>query len=149
MAHALPAPVVPGTVAHRHLGRTLWHAYHEVPAYHALWRSAGLDPAALELPAEMERLPVITRRDLMRFPPAERCRPGLHGGLQMEHSRGTTGAPFDVPLDRDHAPAKPATLLQGAGQLWLPAGAARAVALQAQRLRPGPVRQLALCLRHA
>jgi phenylacetate-CoA ligase len=100
MAHALPAPVVPGTVAHRHLGRTLWHAFNEVPAYHALWRSAGLDPAALELPAEMGRLPIITRRDLLRFPPAERCRPGLHSDLQMEHSRGTTGAPFDVPLDR-------------------------------------------------
>ena len=101
MAHALPALVIPGTVAHRHLRRALWHAFNDVPACHALWRAAGIDPAGLDLPAELDRLPVITRQDLLRFPPGERCRPGLHaGGLHLERTRGTSGEPFEVPLDR-------------------------------------------------
>lgn len=101
MVMPLPAHLTRGTAAHRHFERALRQAFNDVPAYHALWQSAGVDAAGLELPDEFERLPVITKQDLLRFPLPERCLPGLHeGSVRIERTSGSTGQPFEVPLDR-------------------------------------------------
>lgn len=101
IAMPLPAHLTRGTSAHRHFGRALRQAFNDVPAYHALWQSAGVDAAGLDLPAEFDRLPVVTKQDLLRFPLPERCLPGLHeASVRIERTSGSTGQPFEVPLDR-------------------------------------------------
>jgi phenylacetate-CoA ligase len=90
-----------GAGVHRGQGRRLWRVVHRVPAYRALWSAAGIDPDTIRLPEELHRLPVVTRRDLLRFSSADRCSPGLpRSGTPAERGRATSGEALEVLLDR-------------------------------------------------
>lgn len=84
----------------RQLGRLVNDVARRVTAYRRLWESAGLDAAALQTVTSLEALPVITRRDLEGFEPAARCStPAGAAGLALERTGGSTGRPFEVPVD--------------------------------------------------
>jgi len=84
----------------RQLGRLVNDVARRVSAYRRLWESAGLDAAALQTVTSLEALPVVTRRDLEGFEPAARCStPAGAAGLALERTGGSTGRPFEVPVD--------------------------------------------------
>lgn len=77
-------------------------AWKRVPAYRALWEEAGVDPSMLQIhsEAQFKRIPVITNSDLRRFSIRERCDSEVHlGRVGIERTSGSTGEPFEIPLD--------------------------------------------------
>lgn len=89
-------------VAVRRMAPLLANTWQRIPAYQALWRQAGINSPALEIAcvADFQRLPVITKQDLRRFPLQERCDRRVYlKRAAIERSGGSTGEPFEIPLD--------------------------------------------------
>lgn len=99
LAQVMPVLLGPGSGAQQLFGQLLWQVYQEVPAYRSLWRAAGAEPGILQLPAEFERLPIVNRAELSAFTVHERCRGRINGGVRLARSSGSTGQPFEVPLN--------------------------------------------------
>jgi len=84
----------------RRLTRLLSEVARRATAYRSLWEAAGLEAAALQTVTSLEALPVVTRRDLEGFEAAARCCvPAEAAGLALERTGGSTGRPFEVPVD--------------------------------------------------
>jgi phenylacetate-CoA ligase len=74
-----------------------------VPAYGALLREHGIDPAGVRTPEDFTRLPLMTKDDYVaRHPLGERCRGGDLASLDtIAFSSGSTGEPTLWPRAQD------------------------------------------------
>jgi len=80
-------------------GRILRHAYEHVPYYRRLFDSRGLSPEDIRSPADLPRLPILTKEIIRRHRDelTVSARPGSY--VQMQYTSGSTGEPVAVPGD--------------------------------------------------
>jgi len=86
------------------LRRLVRHAFDTVPYYRDLFRDAGLDPAEVRGVADLEKIPLTTKRDLQEQSP-ERLISSTADPRRLKSSRtsGATGEPLEIrfgPADR-------------------------------------------------
>lgn len=83
------------------LERLLATAARRVPFYRELWRAHGVDVAQLDLPAQLDRLPLVSKAMLAAADVADRLDP-VYGESELVKARtsGSTGQPLDVWTDR-------------------------------------------------
>jgi phenylacetate-CoA ligase len=86
------------------------YAYRHVPFYRDLWAAANLDVGALDSLVDFERLPIITKQDLVRA--GERWA-NPHRGPVAFSTRGTSGDPLLVWLNADEEEAYIAPTMRG------------------------------------
>lgn len=85
----------------RRLRRLVLDAARYVPFYRDTWRRAGVNPAQLRSAADLLALPIIRKADLLACPPAQRIDQRFLGRqLRSEPTSGSTGIPFEMPIDR-------------------------------------------------
>ncbi|MCC7411621.1 MAG: phenylacetate--CoA ligase family protein [Gammaproteobacteria bacterium] len=77
-------------------------AAHEVPYYRSLWQAAGLRDLRIRSAADLERLPMVTKQDLIEA--GRRGQRPARGRVGFS-TRGTSGEPLLVWLDREEADA--------------------------------------------
>src|SRR5436190_7676 len=79
--------------------RILRHAYEHVPYYRRLFDSRGLSPEDIRSPADLPRLPILTKEIIRRHRDelTVSARPGSY--VQMQYTSGSTGEPVAVPGD--------------------------------------------------
>lgn len=82
------------------LRRMILDAAEHVPFYRRHWASAGVDLTRIGSAVHLEFLPVVRKADLLASPPEDRL-DGRFLGQRMrgEPTSGSTGQPFEVPLD--------------------------------------------------
>lgn len=97
----------------RRLRDLLVHAGRKVPYYRTLFAEAGIDPAGMRGPEEMERIPVLTKdrirgagRDLLSSDAAER-------GATQNATGGSTGEPLVFHQDRRYRLHRQAVMYRG------------------------------------
>ncbi len=91
--------------------RLLAHAS-EIPFYRSLWRSAGVDPRRFEKIRDVEDLPVVGRRDLMKGQEEDAFLLSRRHDYEMTHSSGTTGPHVYLPFTRSDMQVKYAGYLR-------------------------------------
>lgn len=83
----------------RTLRRLLRHAYGNVPMYRRLYREAGFHPEAFQSLEDLNRIPVLSKRQLLDTPPAERIAEGVDPArCQVVPTSGSSGEPLQVYL---------------------------------------------------
>jgi len=103
------------------LTRMLWHAWETSPFYQRRFRTAGLHPEDIRTPADLERLPVLTRDDLRQHLDEICSNRYLPGDLQVAATGGTTDTPVSLRRDRPGVALKRA--IQHSFLEWAGAGA--------------------------
>jgi phenylacetate-CoA ligase len=86
------------------------YAYRHVPFYRDLWTAAGVDARGLDSLADFERLPIISKPDLVRA--GERWA-NPHRGPVAFSTRGTSGDPLLVWLSAEEEEAYIAPTMRG------------------------------------
>ena len=84
------------------LQRVVRFAYNETTSYRCLMQRAGIRPEQIQRLADIERLPIVTKQDLLEFSEDERTsnrRASTKGGRRIVTS-GTSGTPFEFDIDR-------------------------------------------------
>jgi phenylacetate-CoA ligase len=80
------------------------HAYDAVPFYRELYDHHGITPADLDNPADLQRLPVVTRQQLQSEPHARLVPRGVDPARCLRsRTSGSTGVPLEIlfrPRDR-------------------------------------------------
>jgi phenylacetate-CoA ligase len=77
------------------------YAFHNVPFYHKLYTSAGVDPGSVVDVESLRRLPIITKDDLRRVPLEERTARGVDvKKCEVRQTSGSTGVPLVILNDR-------------------------------------------------
>ncbi len=85
----------------RKLARLVPHAYATVPYYRRLFDAAGVDPAGIKTPADLERIPFTTKADLQAAGvDATTSTAFARDDLIREKTSGSTGQPFTTYFDR-------------------------------------------------
>jgi phenylacetate-CoA ligase len=104
------------------LRRILRHAYDHVPYYRALFQEHGLDPGRVRGPADLARLPILTkaivrarRRELMATDRGTRH-------TQTAYTSGSTGEPASFVLDASEMSHRLANQLRGRSWFGLAIG---------------------------
>jgi phenylacetate-CoA ligase len=83
------------------LRRLVAHAAAKCPYYQQAWREQGLDPAALQAPADFSRWPVIDRQTIRANRTGMRAQvPGMR--LIAKATGGSSGVPLHFDLDHDN-----------------------------------------------
>lgn len=83
------------------LRRLLRHAWQNVPFYRKLYDDAGVDVSAFRGAEDLEKLPVVTRRQLQQTPLAERVARGVDvSRLLIRKTSGSSGMPLVIPRTR-------------------------------------------------
>ncbi len=95
-------------------------AYHEVPIYAEKYKAAGFRPSQLRSWEDFERLPVITKDELIAAAP-DRClsRRWAHESLYSTRTFGSSGKTLLLKVNQD---AILVDTLQGVRQFWLQSG---------------------------
>jgi len=79
------------------LQRLVRHAYDRVSYYRRLLDEAGVDPSDVRGVDDLERLPLMSREDLMGLPPQESVARGLEPGrCRQATTSGSTGIPLTI-----------------------------------------------------
>ena len=79
------------------LRRLVKHAWNHVPFYRGLYNDAGVDIAAFRGLADLEKLPVVTRRQLQETAPEQLIARGLSlDALVTRKTSGSSGAPIAI-----------------------------------------------------
>jgi phenylacetate-CoA ligase len=77
------------------------HAFKNVPFYRRVYQNAGVNPASIRGTADLPRLPIIQRVDLMSGGPAEYLRGDIAPErLTVRHTTGTTGTPVAIYMNK-------------------------------------------------
>ncbi len=85
------------------LRRVVHHAYSTVPFYRKLYNSAGVDPAALSSIEDMQKLPIISKEQLLAAPLKERfSRKYSDRDCYLKRTSGSTAQPVQI-LEEPHA----------------------------------------------
>lgn len=84
------------------------HAYENVPFYHRVFVERKLVPSDIRNPADLYKLPVLTKQDVRRFASELRATNVPRHHFRIGRTGGTTGVPLLLVLDRhrilfDHA----------------------------------------------
>ncbi len=80
------------------------HAYENVELYQRLWRRAGVRPQDIRTPADIEKLPIVTKEDFRQsFPDGILSREYSSRQCYIVGTSGSTGTPVRVFLDLDKA----------------------------------------------
>lgn len=83
-----------------HLGRMVKHAYDTVPYYHDIMASLKLKPADIRTPADLVKLPILTKDDVRNNFSALRSRAVPSNRIAVGRTSGTTGSPLTIMWDR-------------------------------------------------
>jgi phenylacetate-CoA ligase len=79
------------------LRRLVRHAYERVPYYRARFERAGLDPRAIRGLADLERIPLTSKRDLLAEAPQALVARGTDpDSLLVRRTSGASGEPFNI-----------------------------------------------------
>lgn len=81
------------------LQAVITHAYETVPYYRRVFEDRGLKPADIRTRADLVKLPVLTRKDIVQNFDALRSRAFKISDLRLGHTSGTTGSPLEVFYD--------------------------------------------------
>ena len=81
------------------LQRMVRHAYDTVPYYRRLFDARNLKPQDIRRPADLVKLPVLTRKDIQSNFDDLRSRAFSRRQLSMGHTSGTTGTPLEIGYD--------------------------------------------------
>jgi phenylacetate-CoA ligase len=92
---AVPRTTAENEMAAQQALATFHDAAVQVPAYAALLREHGVDPATIRSPADFARIPLLTKENyLQRYPLPQRCRGGRLDSCDMVAvSSGSSGQP--------------------------------------------------------
>ena len=83
------------------LRQILLDALEHVPFYRQHWRNAGVDLTRVSSAVHLEFLPVVRKSDLLACEPELRLDDRyLRTALRGESTSGSTGQPFEMPIDR-------------------------------------------------
>ena len=77
------------------------HAYAHVPYYRRLFDSLGLKPGDIAGRADLHKLPLLTRKDVLEHFDDLRSRAFDPKNLRLGHTSGTTGSPLEIYYDPD------------------------------------------------
>ena len=83
------------------LKKLLIHAGKNCPFYKMRFAEAGFDPLKLSDPADLARLPVLTKTDIQNYRQDMLARDIPREDLIIEHTGGSTGAPLEFYMDRE------------------------------------------------
>jgi phenylacetate-CoA ligase len=75
------------------------HAYANVPYYRRQFDSLGLKPRDISGRADLHKLPLLTRKDVLENLDDLRSRAFKKGDLRLGHTSGTTGSPLEIYYD--------------------------------------------------
>ena len=84
-----------------HLRQTLERAYHDVPFYRERFRERGLVPADIQCPADMQKLPYVTKHDIRWHRDRMLNEKLKKSGFETISTGGSTGQPLTVHSDRE------------------------------------------------
>jgi phenylacetate-CoA ligase len=97
----------------RKLLRLIRHAHRHVPFYRERWGACGIDPRAIRSLEDLEKLPIVTKREMQAAGPAAiTSRAFDPRALVMERTSGSSGRPFTVQLDPRFASVRRALFLR-------------------------------------
>jgi len=90
------------------LGKMVRHVYENVPYYRRVFDERGLGPSDISTPADLYKLPVLTKQDVRRFAPELRAQNVQRWKFRLGRTGGTTGIPLVLAIDKqrivfDHA----------------------------------------------
>src|SRR5512137_1339408 len=71
----------------------LEHSYENVPFYHEAFKSRGLKPSDIKTFADLSKLPVLTKADVIAN--MEKLRPRERGDASLESTGGSTAEPMN------------------------------------------------------
>ena len=77
------------------------HAYENVPYYRRIFDGRRLTPADIRSPADLYKLPVLTKQAVRKFADELRARNVPRHRFRIGRTGGTTGIPLKLALDRD------------------------------------------------
>ncbi len=81
----------------RRLARLVRHAYESVPFYRALFDRAGIAPGDIRCLADLSRLPVVTKNELVAAPPGDLLARGTNlSSLVSRRTSGSSGPVFTM-----------------------------------------------------
>jgi phenylacetate-CoA ligase len=75
------------------------HAYETVPYYRRIFDERGLKPSDINSHADLVKLPLLRRKDILRHFDELRSRAFRPRELRLGHTSGTTGSPLEVYYD--------------------------------------------------
>lgn len=82
--------------------RLVRHAYANVPFYHDLYAGASFEPGDLRTRDDFERLPVISKDDVIAAYPDRILRKGVpKESLRVTRSSGSSGKVLDIAFDQN------------------------------------------------
>lgn len=77
------------------------HAYENVPYYRRVFEEKRLNPSDIRTPADLYKLPVLTKQRVRMFADELRARNISRRQFRIGHTGGSTGIPLKLLLDRD------------------------------------------------
>lgn len=90
-----------GEYQEQQLRRIVEHAYTTVPYYRRIFDERRLTPADIRGVADLPKLPLLTRKDVLRHFDDLRSRAVPMRQLRLGHTSGTTGSPLEIYYDRN------------------------------------------------
>jgi len=95
------SPLALERVRERKIRRLISHAYHKVPFYRAIFEDRKIRPEDIRTPADLEALPIISKKDLQGLSAGEKLAAGYHPRKGRTFlTSGTTGRPLAVCYSR-------------------------------------------------
>lgn len=90
----------------RQLQRLVRHAWETVPFYRSLWQNAGFNPDMLQSLADMQRIPIISKKDVLQNAPQMLSTRARRKMLSIVTTGGTTGMPLEFYINNYTARTK-------------------------------------------
>lgn len=84
----------------QHLQQLVRHAYETVPFYRLRFNEHGIDPAGIKTPADLKRLPLLTKDDIRRNFVSLTSDAYPQHKISIGHTSGTTGTPLEIAYNR-------------------------------------------------
>lgn len=82
------------------LRKIVKHAYETVPYYRSVMSKLNLKPSDIKNQADLEKLPLLTRKDIHENFDDLRSRAFKRNQLKLGHTSGTTGTPLEILYDQ-------------------------------------------------
>ena len=83
------------------LNQVVRDAAHFVPFYRKYWSGSGVDFDQFDAARDLQRLPIVRKRDLLACAPEDRIDSRFAGQrVVAEPTSGSTGVPFAMPIDK-------------------------------------------------
>ena len=98
----------------RKLRRLVAHAHRTVPFYRERWDACGIDPRSIRSLDDLEKLPIVTKREMQAAGPAATTSTAFDArALVVERTSGSSGRPFTVHQDARWLAVRRALFLRG------------------------------------